>query len=117
MKTKLLWITILAFAFLIAGVNHYAAQKISKPETAAKTFYNAWKRNDRAAALQVASLPAVNEMFSTRWRRPDWEFAGCEKSGAGYNCFYRYEAGGAVMRVTGGPASGYRVQSVQFHAD
>jgi hypothetical protein len=91
--------------------------KISKPETAAKRLYSAWKRHSRRAALQVASSSAVNKMFRTRYTGPDWEFNGCEKRGAGYDCFYRYEGGGTSMRVVGGTAAGYRVQSVSFIAD
>lgn len=88
--------------------------KISKPEVAAQRLYGAYKRHNRRAALQVASTSAVKELFSSRWTGPDWEFYGCEKSGAGYYCVYRYEAGGVRMRVIGGAKAGYRVQSVEF---
>jgi hypothetical protein len=91
--------------------------KISKPETAAKKLYSAWKRHKRSEARQVASLAAVNKLFKTRYTGPDWEFNGCEKRGAGYDCFYRYEGGGTTMRVVGGGASGYQVKSVSFIAD
>ena len=91
--------------------------KASKPETAARSLYSAWKRNNRPAALQVATRSAVNKVFKTRWTGPDWEFNGCEKRGSGYDCFYRYEGGGVNMRVTGGPRAGYRVQTVGFIAD
>ena len=92
--------------------------KISKPEAAAQRLYGAWKRNNRRAATQVASTSAVKELFSSRWKGPDseWEFYGCEKSGAGYNCFYRNGPGGVRMRVIGGARAGYRVQSVGFIA-
>lgn len=91
--------------------------KITKPETAAKKLYGAWKSHDRRAALRVASSAAVNKLFRNRYTGPDWEFNGCEKRGAGYDCFYRYEGGGTSMRVTGSAAAGYRVQSVSFIAD
>ena len=91
--------------------------KVSKPETAATKLYAAWKGNNRSAALQVASSSAVKKMFRSRYTGPDWEFNGCEKRGAGYDCFYRYEGGGVTMRVTGGAKAGYRVQSVGFIAD
>jgi hypothetical protein len=96
---------------LLAGMG-----KVSKPEAAAKALYNAWKRNNRRAALQVASASAVNKVFRTRYSGPGWEFNGCEKRAGGYDCFYRYEGGGVNMRVTGG-AAGYRVRSVSFIAD
>ena len=91
--------------------------KISKPETAARKLYSAWKRNKRREALQVASSSAVNKIFRSRYTGPDWEFNGCEKRGAGYDCFYRYEGGGVSMRVVRGAAASYRVQSVSFIAD
>jgi hypothetical protein len=91
--------------------------KASKPEAAARGLYNAWKNNNRRAALQVASQSAVNKVFRTRYTGPGWQFNRCEKRGAGYNCFYYYEGGGVNMRVTGGPRSGYRVNSVSFVAD
>ena len=91
--------------------------KVSKPEAAAKGLYNAWKRNNRRAALQVATQSAVNKVFRTRYSGPGWEFNGCEKRAGGYDCFYRYEGGGVNMRVVGGAAAGYRVRSVSFIAD
>ena len=91
--------------------------KISKPETAVKKLYSAWKHNNRREALQVASSSAVNKIFRSRYTGPDWEFNGCEKRGAGYDCFYRYEGGGVSMRVVRGAAASYRVQSVSFIAD
>lgn len=91
--------------------------KVSKPESAAKSLYSAWKRNSRSAALKVASTSAVNKMFKSRYTGPDWEFNGCEKRASGYDCFYRYEGGGVNMRVTGGASAGYRVRSVSFIAD
>jgi hypothetical protein len=91
--------------------------KISKPDAAAKSLYNAWKSNNRRAALQVASTSAVNKIFRTRYTGPGWEFNGCEKRAGGYDCFYRYEGGGVNMRVVGGAAAGYRVRSVSFIAD
>ena len=93
------------------------AGKASTAEAAARGLYSAWKRNNRPAALQVASRSAVNKVFKTRWTGPDWEFNGCEKRGSGYDCFYRYEGGGVNMRVTGGTRAGYRVQTVSFIAD
>ncbi len=91
--------------------------KISKPEMAAKKLYGAWKRHNRRAARQVASSAAVRKIFRSRYTGPDWEFNGCEKRGGGYDCFYRYEGGGVNMRVVGGAAASYRVQSVSFIAD
>lgn len=91
--------------------------KISKPETAARKLYSAWKRNKRREALQVASSSAVTKIFKSRYTGPDWEFNGCEKRGVGYDCFYRYEGGGVSMRVVKGAAASYRVQSVSFIAD
>ncbi|HEY0324309.1 MAG TPA: hypothetical protein VGC66_25405 [Pyrinomonadaceae bacterium] len=95
----------------------FSGSKASKPEAAAKGLYDAWKRNDRRAALRVASTSAVNKVFRTRYSGPGWEFNGCEKRAGGYDCFYRYEGGGVNMRVTGGAAAGYRVRSVSFIAD
>jgi hypothetical protein len=94
-----------------------AGVKVSTAEGAAKGLYNAWKRNDRRAALRVATAAAVNKVFKTRYSGPGWEFNGCEKRAGGYNCFYRYEGGGVNMRVTGTAAAGYRVRSVSFVAD
>jgi hypothetical protein len=91
--------------------------KISKPETAARKLYSAWKRNKRPEALQVASSSAVNKIFKSRYTGPNWEFNGCERRGAGYDCFYRYEGGGVSMRVVKGTGVSYRVQSVSFIAD
>ena len=91
--------------------------KVSTAEGAAKGLYNAWKRNDRRAALRVAAAAAVNKVFKTRYTGPGWEFNGCEKQRGGYNCFYRYEGGGVNMRVTGTASAGYRVRSVSFVAD
>ena len=96
--------------------NWFNAGKTSKPEAAAKGLYNAWKRNDRRAALKVASSSAVNKVFKTRYSGPGWEFNGCEKRAGGYDCFYRYEGGGVTMRVVKGSA-GYSVRTVSFIAD
>jgi hypothetical protein len=101
----------------ISSTALYAAGKASRPEAAAQGLYNAWKRNSRRAALQVATQSAVNKVFKTRYTGPGWQFQGCEKKGAGYNCFYYYEGGGVNMRVTGSSRAGYRVSTVSFVAD
>lgn len=106
-----------SISFALPSTKPLTAGKISKPETAAQKLYSAWKRNKRSEALQVASSSAVNKMFKSRYTGPDWEFNGCEKQGAGYTCFYRYEGGGVSMRVVKGKGASYRVQSVSFIAD
>jgi len=104
-------------SFALPTIKPLPRGKISKPETAAQKLYSAWKRNRRREALQVASSSAVNKIFRSRYTGPDWEFNGCEKKGAGYDCFYRYEGGGVSMRVVKGTGVNYRVQSVTFIAD
>lgn len=95
------------------------AEKISTPESAARMFYGAWKRNDRQAALAVASRTAVKQLFKTRFTQgaPDWQFQGCEKRRGGYDCSYYYEGGSATMGVVGSRSTGFRVTLVKFIAD
>jgi hypothetical protein len=104
-------------SFALPTTRPLTGGKISKPETAAQKLYSAWKRNKRSEALQVASSSAVNKIFKTRYTGPDWEFNGCEKRGAGYDCFYRYEGGGVSMRVVKGKSVSYSVEWVSFIAD
>jgi hypothetical protein len=111
----ILLLTLLPFVLPTTG--SLPRGKISKPETAAQKLYSAWKRNRHREALQVASSSAVNKIFRSRYTGPYWEFNGCEKRGAGYDCFYRYEGGGVSMRVVKGTGASYRVQSISFIDD
>ena len=108
---------LLSYTSAMSSTALFAGSKASRPETAAQGLYNAWKRNDRRAALKVASSSAVNKVFRTRYGGPGWQFNGCERRSSAYNCFFYYEGGGVNMRVTGSSRSGYRVNSVSFIAD
>jgi len=90
---------------------------ISDPAVAAKQLYNSWKKGDRANARKNASETALNQLFKQPWSAPDLKFTGCENHTGGYDCFYRYEGGGLMMRVEGGASAGYWVQSINFVAD
>jgi len=90
---------------------------ISDPAVAAKQLYSAWKAGDRVNARKSSSETALNQLFKQPWSAPDLKFTGCENHAGGYDCFYRYEGGGLMMRVEGGASAGYWVQSINFVAD
>lgn len=91
--------------------------KVSNPEDAAKRFYDAWKKDDRAAALSVASETAVKELFKNSGKGSKMEFMGCEKEGKGSRCSYYYEGGGLHMLVDSDSSVSYQVKSIEFIAD
>ena len=48
---------------------HERGKKFVTPEIAAERLYKAWRKNDRRAALKVASKEAVNRLFQEKWRQ------------------------------------------------
>ena len=75
---------------------------------AAQRLYQAWRRNDRPAALKVASPSAVDKLLSVKWRA--MKFRGCRRArDEGFQCVYEDAAldlriaftiaGGVVRRL------------------
>ena len=80
------------------------------PEEAARRLYDAWRTRNRRAALKVAGVEAVNQLFQDRWK--DW---GPMKPGKTFckdgACYYFNKGGGTLeMGVDGGVSvGGYHV--------
>jgi hypothetical protein len=80
---------------------------------AARCFYDAWKRGDRAGAAVFASLDAVDALFRQRWSPPDGAFKGCsaEPDTGGQACRFEYHAASYLFSVQ--PSEGgWRVTQV-----
>jgi hypothetical protein len=95
----------------------HRSHRVTTPDAAAKQLYADWMRDDRAAALLVASPAVVRSLFKTSGKGGHWEFQGCSRSRQGFLCSYSYEGGAANMRVRGSRARGYRVVGISYIAD
>ena len=62
----------------------------SDPDGFATTLYAYWKAGDRAAASQVATPEAVNQMFSVAYPGPPdpYTFQGCKGAAGNAECTY-----------------------------
>lgn len=86
------------------------------PESAAKALYEAWARDDRAAAQRVAQPEAVDAIFSRQWRAGDgWSFNDCSGAAGSVICTWDRPSGQLLLRVQnvtgGGPVT---VSEVKF---
>lgn len=83
------------------------------PEGAAKSFYEAWTRGDRAAAARVAQPAAVTTLFARTWQAGDgWAFSECTGAAGSFICTWARPGGQQVLfRVQNAPAT---VAEVRF---
>ncbi|HEX8844550.1 MAG TPA: hypothetical protein VF791_07890 [Pyrinomonadaceae bacterium] len=87
------------------------------PEEAAKGLFNAFGRQDRAAAAKFASEAAVAKLFKESTGTEGMEFQGCNDEGGDLTCAWSYEGGGLIMHIKGSQSGGYMVESIEFIAD
>ena len=83
------------------------------PESAAKSLYDAWTKDDRAAAARVAQPAAVSVLFARAWQAGDgWAFSECTGAAGSFICTWARPGGQQVLfRVQNAPAS---VAEVRF---
>ena len=83
------------------------------PESAAKSFYEAWTKGDRATAARVAQPAAVTALFARTWQAGDgWAFSECTGAAGSFICTWARPGGQQVLfRVQNAPAS---VAEVRF---
>ena len=79
----------------------------ASPEGTARTLFEAWTRDDRAAAQRVAQPEAVTALFARRWQAADsWSFSECSGAAGSLICTWRRPGGQQllfrVQNVTGG---------------
>jgi hypothetical protein len=82
-------------------------------EAAAKAFFEAWTKADRAAAARVAQPPAVTALFARTWQPVDgWAFSECTGAAGSLICTWARPGGQQVLfRVQNAPAT---VAEVRF---
>ena len=81
----------------------------ASPEGVARALFDAWTRDDRAAAQRVAQAGAVNTLFARRWQAADgWSFSECSGAAGSLICTWQRSAGEQLLfrvpNVTGGGA-------------
>ena len=83
------------------------------PEAAARSFYEAWTRGDRAAAAGVAQPAAVTTLFARTWQAADgWAFSECTGAAGSLICTWARPGGQQVLfRVQNAPST---VAEVRF---
>ena len=79
----------------------------ASPEGVARALFDAWTRDDRAAAQRVAQAPAVSTLFARRWQAADaWSFSECSGAAGSLICTWQRPAGDQLLfrvpNVTGG---------------
>lgn len=79
----------------------------ASPEGTARALFEAWTRDDRAAAQRVAQPAAVDALFARRWQAADgWSFSECSGAAGSLICTWQRPAGQQVLfrvpNVTGG---------------
>ena len=86
---------------------------------AANVVYDAWSRNDRAAAAMEATPDAVAALFARSWNASDgWSFVRCEGAMGHLYCTWQRSGEQLVFRVnnaTGAPF--YYVEDVGFETN
>ena len=104
-----------ASGHLMAANATQLASDVLSPEIAARRLYQAWKKRDRRAALNVATRQAVNDLFQEKWgpMKPGKNF--CEGEDFNYTCTY-YNDGGGVLEMGIGKAASmtFQVTSVSL---
>lgn len=86
------------------------------PEGAARALYEAWTRDDRAAAQRVARPEAVTALFARKWQAAEgWSFSECSGAAGSLICTWQRSGGQQLLfrvpNVTGGPVT---VAEVRF---
>jgi hypothetical protein len=97
-----------------------APLRFSKPASSARHLLDAWRADDRAAALQAASKSAVDTFFRLADRSRPPEPLGCAFVGAGkgFTCDYTGPEGGRlIMHLNGGASAGWFVTGVTESVD
>ncbi|WP_068924337.1 hypothetical protein [Planobispora rosea] len=110
------------FAMVVSGskvTKVYRSRHFTKPSTAAKHLFAAWKRNDRYQGLEAARTGVVNKLFRVKYdpKGVAHTFQGCSSEPKGYSCAYSYEGGAMFMHVRGSKTTGYEVRSISYIAD
>jgi hypothetical protein len=89
--------------------------RVTTPSLAAQRLLRAWQAHDRAAALRVASLRAVDAVFARSPRSlRDPAFTGCSTRESGHDCAYSAGLTWLRLRVEGDALAGYRVHRAMF---
>jgi hypothetical protein len=89
----------------------------ASPEGAARSLYDAWTRDDRAAAERVARPEAVTTLFARRWQAGDgWAFSECSGAAGSFICTWQRPAGEQLLfRVpSAAGGTGSTVSEVRF---
>lgn len=83
------------------------------PEAAAKAFYEAWTKGDRAAAARVAQPAAITTLFARTWQADDgWAFSECTGAAGSSICTWARPGGQQILlRVQNAPGT---VAEVRF---
>ena len=110
---------ILALTALVCVASGSAAQpgKITDYRVAAQRLYQAWRANDRTAALRVAPPEAVDKLLSVKWRA--MRSTGCHRRDEGFRCVYQDPKLDlrVAFDIAGGVSAGYGVASVSFSSE
>jgi len=87
-------------------------------QAAAELMYQAWTRNDRAAAATEATGAAVNALFARAWQASDgWSFAQSGAAAGSFIC--TWQRTGEQLTLEGNDGTGapfYYVRQVTFQA-
>jgi hypothetical protein len=87
------------------------------PQTYAEYLYAAWRNNDRAAAANVASADAVNQMFAKSYpAQGPYTLGNCGPAAGSLYCTFNGQ-GGATIQMTVRTLTGglpIQVEAVQF---
>ena len=110
-------LAILCVAICVAGPAAAQPGKITDYKVAAQRLYQAWRANDRPAALRVASKAAVDKLLSVTWRA--MRSKGCQRADEGFQCVYEDPKLDVRVAFTidGGASAGYGVTAVSFSSE
>ena len=116
---RMRWRVIVVLTAFVCVASGSAAQpgKITDYKVAAQRLYQAWRANDRKAALRVATPEAVDKLLSVKWRA--MRSKGCHRSDEGFQCMYqdpRLDLS-VAFEIAGGVSAGYGVASVSFSSE
>ena len=89
----------------------------ASPEGTARALFEAWTRDDRAAAQRVAQQEAVTTLFARRWQAADgWSFSECSGAAGSLICTWQRSGGQQLLfRVpSAAGGGGVTVAEVRF---
>ena len=71
---------------------------VTSPEGTARALYEAWTRDDRAAAQRVAQPAAVTALFARQWQAADgWSFSECSGAAGSLICGWQRPGGQQLL--------------------